>query len=100
MSELNYIIEFIKPELILLVPVCYLIGIGIKKTETIKDKLIPMILGIVSILLAIVYIVATSTFENYQSVMMGTFVGITQGILCAGCSVYVDQLIKQNKKEE
>ena len=36
--------EFIKPELLILIPVLYLIGIGMKKSE-IKDKFIPLLLG-------------------------------------------------------
>ena len=40
--------EFIKPELLILIPVLYLIGIGMKKSE-VKDKFIPLLLGIVAI---------------------------------------------------
>ena len=42
--------EFVKPELLVLVPVLYLIGVGIKNAA-IKDKFIPFILGITSIVL-------------------------------------------------
>ena len=47
--------EFIKPELLILIPVLYLIGVGIKKSE-IKDKFIPLMLSIVAIILSGLYV--------------------------------------------
>ena len=35
-------LEYIKPELLILVPVLYVIGMAIKKTALIADKLIPL----------------------------------------------------------
>ena len=35
-------LEYIKPELLILVPVLYVIGMAIKKTALISDKLIPL----------------------------------------------------------
>ena len=32
------ILQYVKPELLVLAVVCYLVGIAIKKIETIKDK--------------------------------------------------------------
>ena len=94
------ILEYIKPELLILVPVMYLLGIGLKQTTVVKDKLIPLVLGLVSVLLSILYVVATTDMAGYKDVLMGIFIAITQGILCAGGSVYVNQLVVQGKKEE
>ena len=44
--NLEMLKEFIKPELLILIPVLYLIGISIKNTLLIKDKFIPLVLGI------------------------------------------------------
>lgn len=93
-------IEYIKPELLILVPVLYLIGIGLKQIALIKDKWIPLILGIFSITLSVIYVVATADLYGYKDILMGIFVAITQGVLCAGSSVYINQLIKQGKKTE
>lgn len=94
------ILEYIKPELLILVPVMYLLGIGLKQTTVVKDKLIPLVLGLISVLLSILYVVATTDMAGYKDVLMGVFIAITQGILCAGGSVYVNQLVVQAKKKE
>ena len=91
--------EFIKPELLVLIPVLYLIGIGLKKSN-VKNKLIPSILGGTSIVLSFLFIVATTNISGYQEIIMAIFSGLTQGVLCAGASVYVNQLVKQANKSE
>lgn len=84
--------QFIKPELLILVPVLYAIGVGLKKSK-VNDKYIPYILGASGILLAALYVCGTEAFTA-----MSVFTAITQGILCAAGSVYANQLIKQKVK--
>lgn len=91
--------EFVKPELLVLVPVLYLIGAGLKKSEF-SDKLIPAALGLAGVLLAAMYIAATGAFADAQDVIAGAFAALTQGVLCAGASVYVNQVVKQAGKHE
>lgn len=91
--------EFIKPELLVLIPVLYLIGIGLKNSN-VADKLIPSILGGASIILSFLFIIATTNINGYQEGIMAIFSGLTQGVLCAGASVYVNQLVKQANKSE
>lgn len=91
--------EFIKPELLILVPVLYLIGVGIKKS-TIADKFIPLILGLCGVVLAAVYLFSVEPIVGTQAIATALFTAITQGILCAGATVYVNELVKQTKKEE
>lgn len=91
--------EFIKPELLVLIPVLYLYGVGLKKSH-VSDKHIPWMLGVTSIVLSYVFVVATSTINGWQEALMAIFTGITQGVLCAGASVYVNQIIKQSGKSE
>jgi len=88
------ILEYIKPELLILIPVLYLLGYFMKKSSTIKDNMIPIILGITSILLCTIWI-----FGNVQNDFVNClFAGITQGILCAGVAVYGSQIYIQSKK--
>ena len=82
--------EFIKPELLIVAAVLYVLGLMIKQTEKINDKYIPIILGVVGVILSLVYVIATEGL-----VLMGIFTAVTQGILVAGVAVYVNQLIKQ-----
>ena len=96
----DIVVQYIKPELVVVGVVLYFIGLGIKKSEKVKDKFIPIILGAIGIVLALVWVLATSKFDGWQSVLLGIFTAIIQGVLVAGLSNYVDQLIKQSKKSE
>lgn len=90
--------DFIKPELLILIPVLYLIGMAIKKSN-LPDKFIPLILGIVGIVLSVIYLLSTEPIIGTQAVATAIFTAITQGVLCAGASVYVNQIIKQTKED-
>lgn len=91
--------EFIKPELIILIPVLYLVGCGIKKSE-IKDKYIPILLGLIGVIFTGLYTFATSNIDGLKDICMIVFMSLTQGILTAGASVYFNQIYKQlNKKK-
>lgn len=100
MEYLEVIKEYVKPELLVVAIVLYFIGMGIKNTEKISDKYIPIILGALGVIISAIYIVATSIFNGYQSVLMAIFTAIVQGIMVAGLSVYANQLIKQAQKDE
>lgn len=89
--------QFIKPELLILVPVLYFIGVAIKKSK-INDKHIPLILGAAGVVLSGIYLFATVEIIGVQAVATAVFTAITQGILVAGASVYVNQVIKQEKE--
>ena len=91
--------EFIKPELLILVPVLYVIGIGLKKSK-LSDTLIPLVLGGIAIALSAAWVIATSDISTLKDIAYVLFVSVTQGILSAGTSVYVNQLYVQSKKKE
>lgn len=91
--------EYIKPELLVLIPVLYLVGVAIKKSK-IADKLIPWILGGVSVALSALWILATNFPANAADAALAVFTAITQGVLIAGASVYANQLVKQTGKEK
>ena len=91
--------EFIKPELLILIPVLYVIGIGLKKSK-LSDTLIPLVLGGIAIVLSATWIIATSDIFTLKDVTYAMFVSVTQGILSAGTSVYINQIYIQSKKEE
>lgn len=98
MEGIELIKEFIKPELLILVPVLYLIGVGLK-ASSFKDKFIPVTLGTISIVLSALYVFATTDIEGSKQIAMAIFTAITQGILCAGASVYFNQIYKQLQKK-
>lgn len=86
--------EYVQPELMILIPVLYLIGCGLKKSNVIPDKYIPIILGVVGVGLSMLYFGIENIACNSKSI----FIAITQGILCAGASTYANQIYKQVKK--
>ena len=91
--------EFVKPELLILIPVLYLSGTGLKNS-IFKANLIPIALGIFGIILSMIYVFATTEISGTKDILMGIFISLTQGILVAGCSVYFNQIYKQLKKGE
>lgn len=86
--------EYIQPELMILIPVLYLIGCGLKKSNVIPDKYIPILLGVIGVALSACHFASEKIAFNGESV----FTAITQGILCAGASTYANQIYKQVKK--
>jgi hypothetical protein len=90
--------EFIKPELLILVPVLYLVGIALKRSA-VADKHIPWILGAAGVVLSYLWIAGTCRMANAQEIVLAVFTGLVQGILAAGASVYCNQIVKQAGKE-
>lgn len=92
------IINFIKPELLILIAVLYFIGTALKKSA-VRDKFIPLILGGIGVALALLWVLATSPLGSLQSIALAIFTAIVQGVLVAGASVYTNQLYLQSKKD-
>ncbi len=84
MEILNYILE----NRLVLVPVLYIIGEFIKRTEYIKDKFIPIIILTIGIIFSV--LMGGDTVIN----------NVNQGILVAGVTVLGNQLMKQIGKED
>ena len=97
---MEQITNYVKPELIVVAVALYFIGMALKQAQSVKDKYIPLLLGGVSIVLCAIWVLATSEIGNGQQVAMAVFTAITQGILVAGLSTYVDQIKKQVHKDE
>lgn len=92
------IMNYVKPELIVVAIVLYIVGAELKNAQTVKDNTIPFILGAGGIVLSAIWVLANSPLGTVQEVLMAVFTSIVQGILVAGLSTYVNQLIKQAKK--
>lgn len=91
--------EYIKTELLILIPVLYFIGIGLKKSKM-PDKRIPTVLGISAVVLSAIWVLATTEISGLQETASAIFTAVTQGVLVAGGSVFANQLYIQAKKEE
>lgn len=80
------LLDYIKEQAFILIPVLYVLGLMLKSNKKIQDWIIPWILTICSILGAIL--------------LMGLNINaVIQGILCVGVAVYGNQLVKQTTQK-
>lgn len=96
LTNLN-LVQFIPSNLILLVAALYVLGIGLKKANTIPDKYITVILLILGITFAILLSIINA---QYKTLLEAITNGILQGIICWGVAIGVNQTAKQLTKEQ
>ena len=90
--------ELIRPEMLVLVPVLYLIGVALKKAVLFDNRFIPLGLGLFGAILGAAWLMV---FQDAQyNVVQSLLMGAVQGILCAGMSVYANQIYKQLGEQE
>ena len=89
-------LQYINPELLLIIPVLWILGKILRAASFLKNKWIPLILGFTGILLAVCWIGGGG--EPFG--VTGLFTAVTQGILCAGAAVYGHQLVHQMKDKD
>lgn len=89
--------EYIRPELMVLIPVLYILGMALKRAQWVADRLIPLLLSGAGIVLAAAYLLLNPDGMNAGQCILA---GALQGILCAGMSVYSNQLYKQSGKDD
>ena len=97
---MEQITNYVKPELLIVAVVLYFVGMGLKHAQAVKDKYIPLILGGIGIILCAVWVFASCPLKTGQDIAMAVFTAIVQGILVAGLSTYVNQVVKQINKAE
>lgn len=87
--------DFIRPELLVLIPVCWGIGLMLKSTP-VNNQWIPAALCLCSVLLACLYVFSTAT----ETPSTGIFAGVTQGVIIwlVAWQSY-DKIIKPNGEE-
>ena len=97
---MEQITNYVKPELIVVAIALYFVGMALKQAQAVKDKYIPLILGGIGIVLCAVWVIASCPISTGQEIAMAVFTAIVQGILVAGLSTYVNQIVKQIGKTE
>ncbi|GKX29629.1 hypothetical protein SH1V18_21090 [Vallitalea longa] len=90
--SMEQVLQVIRPELLIVVVVCYCLGLFLKNIPHIKDWVIPFVLLISSIIMCVLYM--GLVIENTWSLVI-VFIGIMQGILCASVSVFGNEILKQ-----
>ena len=91
------ILDFIGKELFIVIAAIYVMGIFLKKIESVKDKWITVILMLVGITVAVLLNMINSQYKIALDVIVN---GLLQGILCWGVSIGINQTVKQVQKEE
>ena len=91
-------LQYIRAELLVLIPVLYLVGLALKASR-LKDCFIPLVLGGASILLCALWVFANSPIHTASQFALAAFSAISQGVLVAGASVYANQIYKQLKQK-
>lgn len=94
------LMEYVKPELVIVAVALYILGMFLKQTTMVLDKYIPVILGIVGIVLCAIWVFATTSVSSPQDIALAIFTAVIQGILVAGASTYVNQIVKQSGKDD
>ena len=97
---MEQILNYVKPELVVVAIALYFIGVCLKESQTVTDKYIPAILGVIGIVICGIYVVATCDLKGTHNIAMAIFTAIVQGVLVAGLSNYANQIIKQMNKDE
>lgn len=97
---MEQIVSYVKPELMVASFALYFLGKWMKGSQRIKDKDIPLSLGGIGIIICGMYVTATCDLDSMKNVFMALFTSVVQGIMVAGLSTYVNQIIKQIGKDE
>ena len=91
------LMTFIPEFLIIVIVATYVVGVFLKKLETVPDKFITSLLMLFSITIAVLFYIINTQYK----VALDTIVnGVLYGILCWGVAVGVNQTYKQLNKSE
>ena len=92
--------DYLRAETLILVPVLYLIGEGLKKSR-VPNRHIPALLGVIGIIMSAVWEFSSDSPRLSTDIFGAVFGSVTQGVLAAGASVYANQLyIQKNRKNK
>jgi hypothetical protein len=87
--------DYIREELLILVAVMNVIGYFLKQARAFDDRMIPLLLGVMSVVLTMLYVGIMVAWSA-----QGLMTSFVQGVLIAGAAVYGNQMIKQPRKDE
>lgn len=88
------IINYVKPEFIVVIIALYFVKKGLEKSKIVKKKYIPLLMGCTGILLCGIEIIGMTELTSLQEISTAVFTASVQGILVAGVSSSIDQFVK------
>ncbi|MBZ9691645.1 phage holin family protein [Clostridium sp. M14] len=95
--EYTNLVQFIPESLFIVIAGIYVVGVFLKKLESIQDKYITSILMLFGITFAILLSIINTEYRVTLDVIVN---GTLQGVLCWGVAVGINQTAKQLNKEE
>ena len=87
---MEQITQYVQPAYAVLAAVLYCIGRGLKALKKFPNQFIPLTLTACGVALALLN--ALSRCGEYANWAAALFEGVVQGVLCAGMSVYVNEV--------
>ncbi len=81
--DFGMIADYLKPELLVLIPVCWGLGLILKSWPGFADKAIPPVMGVSSVAMAAMWVFAQSPIGGYQDALMALFTAIAQGVIAS-----------------
>lgn len=96
---MDEIMAYIKPELLAVSVVLYLLGTAFEKTRWISARYLPFTLCGAGVVICGIWVLSTSQFSGIQSVLLAVFTSVIQGVLVAGLSIGGHQLLKIKDKK-
>lgn len=97
---MEYFTQYVRPELLILIPVLYFFGVILRKASFMAERWIPLLLGIIGVALCAIYGFATTEVHNLKDGAMLLFMALTQGVMVSGASVFCHQIYKKFRKKE
>lgn len=91
------LLTFIPEFLLIVIVATYVVGVFLKKVESVPDKYITSLLMLFGITFAVLLNIINAKYKIALDVIVN---GILQGILCWGVAVGINQTSKQLKKSE
>lgn len=91
------LLTFIPEFLLIVIVATYVVGVFLKKIESVPDKYITSLLMLFGITFAVLLNIINAKYKIALDVIVN---GILQGILCWGVAVGINQTTKQLKKSE
>ena len=89
-------LDYVKPELLVLIPVLYLVGLALRRCG-VAERWLPLVLGVSGIFLSMLWVIASCPVDCAKQIAMASFTALTQGVLAAGASLLLDKAGKKKK---
>lgn len=97
---IEWLLSYVRPELLLLFPAALIAGKVMKDNEKVKDTSIPSIIAISGSVIGVLITITLSAMTTWQQWLQAIISGGLMGLICAGAAVFAHQLYKQKQKAE